>query len=60
MADLSMDWDTCRNLADLIELYIFQYIRDDEDIDNMEWLISVVDAYKVFRQVENEHNTKGE
>ena len=60
MAELSMDWETCRNLADLIELYIFQYIRDDEDIDNMEWLVSVVDAYKAFRQVENEHNTKGE
>jgi len=60
MADLSMDWETCRNLADIIELYIFKYIRDDEDVDNIEWLISVVDAYKALRQIENEYNTEGE
>lgn len=60
MAELSMDWETCRNLAEFIELYIFQYIRDDEDVDNIEWLISIIDAYKAFRQVEKEHTTKGE
>lgn len=39
----------CTNLADFIEMNIFQNIRDDIEIDNMDWLIDMVDAYKKLR-----------
>lgn len=44
----------CENLADFIEINIFQNIRDDTDIDNMDWLIDMVDAYKKFREAAKE------
>ena len=46
----------CTNLADFIEMNIFQNIRDDVDIDNIEWLIDMVDAYKKLK--EHGHNTQ--
>ena len=44
----------CTNIADFIEMNIFQYIRDDTEIDNMDWLIDMVDAYKKLREAEKE------
>ena len=40
----------CENLADFIEMHIFKNIRDDTEIDNMDWLIDMVDAYKKLRE----------
>ena len=42
----------CENLADFIQDNIFQAIRDDAEIDNMDWLIDMVDAYKKLREGE--------
>lgn len=39
----------CRNAAELIELYFFQNIRDDTDIDEIDYirsLIKVLDELK--------------
>ena len=48
----------CENLADFIEFYIFQIIRDDTEIDNMAWLMDMVDAYKKLREHgDNAQNT---
>lgn len=39
----------CKTVADFIEMNIFDVIRSDTDIDSMEWLVGVVDAYKELR-----------
>lgn len=42
----------CENLADFIQYNIFHEIRVDTEIDNMDWLIDMVDAYKKLREGE--------
>ena len=39
----------CRNLCEFIELNIFEYIRDDTDIDNIGWLIEIIRAYQKLK-----------
>ena len=53
MIDLTKN--QCRDLADFIEYNIFYVIRDDTGIDNIGWLIDIVDAYKKLR-AEGEKN----
>jgi hypothetical protein len=42
----------CKNLADFIEFYFIQSIRDDTDIDNINYLVDMCAAYKVLRESE--------
>ena len=42
-----------KNVADFIEMYIFGAIREDTDIDNIEWLLDMCKAYEVLRKVGN-------
>lgn len=42
----------CKNIAELIELNIFDYIRNDTEIDNMEWLCDMADAWKKMKEAE--------
>lgn len=42
----------CKNIAELIELNIFDYIRNDTEIDNMEWLCDMADAWKKTKEAE--------
>ena len=45
----------CRNLCEFIEFNIFEYIRNDTDIDNIEWLIDMIEAYQKLKDgAENE------
>lgn len=37
--------DECKNLADFIEITIFEMIRADEYIDGVNWLASIMSAY---------------
>lgn len=47
MIELNLDKDTCCSIAEFLELYFFQNIRDDEDMDNIERsLINVTDELK--------------
>lgn len=39
----------CENLAEFIELNIFNMIRDDTDIDGIGWLADIMDAYNKLR-----------
>lgn len=41
------------NLMELMEIYIFTFIRDDENVDNIEWLISMADVYRKLQEVAN-------
>ena len=43
--DISFTLDECKNLADYIELTLFEAIRNDPEIDNIEWLVSIMSAY---------------
>lgn len=44
MIDLTQS--QCKNIADFIEYNIFNDIRKNDDIDNMNWLVDMVEAYK--------------
>ena len=39
----------CKNLCDFIEFNIFEYIRNDRDIDNIGWLIEIIGAYQKLK-----------
>lgn len=36
--------DQCKNVAEFIELYFFQAIREDAEIDNIGWAKSMLSA----------------
>ena len=40
----------CKNLCDFIEVNIFEYIRNDTDIDNIDWLIDMMEAYQKLKK----------
>lgn len=43
--DIPFALDECKNLAEHIELTLFETIRNDREIDNIEWLVSIMSAY---------------
>ena len=44
----------CKNLCDFIEFNIFENIRGDIEIDNVDWLIEIVGAYQKLKGGEQE------
>ena len=40
----------CKNLCDFIEFNIFDYIRNDTDIDNIDWLVDMMGAYQKLKE----------
>jgi hypothetical protein len=43
-----------RNLADFIQFNFIDSIRQDDGIDNINYLVDMCDAYKVLRKAENQ------
>ena len=41
--------DDCLNVADFLEIYFFQNIRDDEDMDNIDYVHGLIHAIKELR-----------
>ena len=39
------------NMAEFIEYNIFDVVRNDTDIENINWLLEMCDVYKVLKQV---------
>lgn len=39
----------CKDLCDFIEFNIFEYIRNDKDIDNIDWLVNMMEAYQKLK-----------
>lgn len=39
----------CKNLCYFIEFNIFEYIRNDTDIDNIDWLVDMMEAYQKLK-----------
>lgn len=57
MVDLTKD--QCESMVDLIELNLLDIIRNDTEIDNIQWLVNVVDAYKIMKaEVEKENDVR--
>lgn len=46
MENVELTLGEAETLTDLIELYIFEIIRNDEDIDNINWLVNVMSIYE--------------
>ena len=42
------------NLADFIEFELIEQIRNDTDIDNINYLVDMCEAYKVLREAEKQ------
>ena len=40
----------CKNLAELLEFNIFEIVRNDTDIDNINWLVDLMDAYTKLKE----------
>ena len=47
------------NLSDLIDLWFFREIRENEDIDNTMWAWDILDIYKQCQSIIDAFNTKG-
>ena len=50
MTAVELTESQCNNIANFIEENIFDVIRNDIEIDNIRWLIDVLDAYKVLKE----------
>ena len=44
----------CKNIAEFMEWDIFEAIRNDTDIDNIDWLVDMCNAYEILRKAGNE------
>jgi hypothetical protein len=51
MVTLNIEKHTCKNIADFLEIYFFQNIRDDEDMDNIEYVRSLINAIDELNRV---------
>ena len=49
MIELNLDKCDAKNVADFIECYFFQNIRDNEDIDNIEYVRSLLNCLDELR-----------
>lgn len=59
--DIPFTLDECKNLAEHIELTLFETIRNDPEIDNIEWLVCMISAYtKLIKAAEKLKETEGE
>ena len=39
----------CENLCDFIEFNIFENIRNDTEIENIDWLVDMMEAYQKLK-----------
>lgn len=51
MIELNITKDDAKNIAEFLELYFFQNIRDDEDIDNLEYIRSLLKSFDELKRV---------
>ena len=46
-----IDKNEAKTLLEMMEWYIFEYIRNDSEIDNIAWLESMIDAYRKLKMI---------
>lgn len=49
----------CLNIVDFIETWLIHTIREDEDIDNLDYLEDMLDARKALMKAVNEYEGVG-
>ena len=54
MVTLNITKDTCNNIADVLEIYFFQNIRDDEAMDNIDYVHDLIHAIDELKRVARE------
>ena len=47
---LSLTENEAENVAEFIEIRLFEEIRDNVDIDNINWLVSMIHAYEKLKE----------
>lgn len=47
--------DQCRNTAEFIELNLLSFIREDESIDNLGWVESMIAAKNALEKAVDEY-----
>lgn len=47
------------NLANFIEFNLINEIRNDEEIENIDYLVDMCDAYKTFKEAEKQLKAGG-
>lgn len=47
---ITLSKGVAESLADFIEWDVFDRIRNDADIDNINWLCGICDAYRILRE----------
>lgn len=50
MVKLNIDANDCENVADMMEIYFFQNIRDDESMDNLDYVRSLLRVIDELRK----------
>lgn len=51
MLELNIEKEDARNLTEFIEIYFFQNIRDNEDMDNIEYIRSLLKCLDELERV---------
>ena len=51
MVELNLTPGDCKNAAEMLELYFFQNIRDYEDMDNLEYVRSLLNCIDELTRV---------
>lgn len=46
---IHMTKSQCASVAEFIELNLYNWIRSDDEIDNMDWLADMAGAYRAFK-----------
>ena len=46
----------CKNVCDFIECNFLENIRRDEEIDNISWVVDMMDAYTLLKEALYETN----
>ena len=52
--------DQAESLKDLIDIWFFREVRENEDIDNMMWAWNILDIYKQCQEIVDGYNTKAQ
>lgn len=54
MVTLNISKQTCKNIADVLEVYFFKNIRDDEYMDNIDYVHDLIHAIEELKRVARE------
>lgn len=41
----------CKNIVEFIEIYLIDAIRNDDEIDNIDWIEDMLNARNILREV---------